>query len=126
MRFNTDEFTSYLRKHAEKHSQARCAKYVRRALEAGGADTSGHPGDAKAYGRVLIRNGFYAVTVQYPEKFMPMKGDVVVMQPTKGGNQAGHIEGYDGRNWISDFVQNGFWPGPVYAKEKPSYVVYRK
>lgn len=56
---------------------------------------------------------------------MPMKGDIVVMEPTEHGNQAGHIAGYDGKNWISDFVQRGFWPGNSYAKEKRGYVVYR-
>ena len=56
---------------------------------------------------------------------MPMKGDIVVMEPTEHGNQAGHIAGYDGKNWISDFVQRGFWQGNSYAKEKRGYVVYR-
>jgi hypothetical protein len=47
-------------------------------------------------------------------------------QPGLHGNPAGHIAGYDGKNWISDFVQHGFWPGLAYVKEKPSYVVYRR
>jgi hypothetical protein len=53
--------------------------------------------------------------------------DVMVMQPHNGGLQAGHVAGYDGQKWISDFVQTDFWAGPVYRNQipRPSYVVYR-
>jgi hypothetical protein len=126
MPFDTDKFASYLRKHASLHSQAHCAKFVRRALEAGGADTKGHPTPARLYGPTLLSNGFHAISVDNPDKFPFQQGDIVVIQPTKHGNPAGHIAGYDGKNWISDFVQHGFWPGLAYAKEKPGYVVYRR
>jgi hypothetical protein len=126
MPFDSEKFATYLSKHAAKHSQSSCAKFVRRALEAGGADTHGHPTPAKLYGPTLTRNGFHPITVNKPESFVFQKGDIVVMEPTKHGNPAGHIAGYDGNNWVSDFIQHGFWPGPVYAKEKPSYVVYRR
>lgn len=99
---------------------------MRLALEAGGANTKGHPPPAKEYGPTLMRNGFHAIIVDDPAKFHFLKGDIVVMEPTKHGDQAGHIAGYDGKNWVSDFVQRGFWPGPAYEKEKPSYVVYRR
>jgi hypothetical protein len=40
--------------------------------------------------------------------------------------KSGHIQGFDGKNWISDFVQkNGFWPDQEYRKETPAYVIYR-
>ena len=126
MPFDTDKFATHLRTHAGKHSQSRCAKFVRRALEAGGADTKGHPTPANLYGPTLLSNGFHAISVDNPDNFPFQQGDIVVIQPTKHGNPAGHIAGYDGKNWISDFVQNGFWPGTAYAKEKPDYVVYRR
>jgi hypothetical protein len=126
MPFDTAKFVTHLRAHAGKHSQSSCAKFVRRALEAGGADTKGHPTPAKLYGPTLLRNGFHVITVENPEKFPFQEGDIVVIEPTKHGNPAGHIAGYDGKGWVSDFTQTGFWPGPVYAKEKPSYVVYRR
>lgn len=126
MPFDTDKFATYLRTHAGKHSQFHCAKFVRRALEAGGADTKGHPTPAKLYGPTLVSNGFHAISVDNPNKFPFQQGDIVVIQPTKHGNPAGHIAGYDGKDWISDFVQRGFWPGTAYEKEKPSYVVYRR
>lgn len=125
MAIDTNKFATYLRKHAAAHSQARCAKFVRLALEAGGAKTVGNPSDAKSYGPVLLRNGYRVVKVEKLATFMPMKGDIVVIQSTAAGNPAGHIQGFDGKDWISDFVQNDFWPGPVYRKEMPSYVVYR-
>jgi hypothetical protein len=126
MPYDTENFVTYLRDHAAKHSQSSCAKFVRRALEAGGADTKGHPVPAREYGPILTRNGFHSITVEKPEAFGFLKGDVVVMEPTKHGNQAGHIAAYDGSNWVSDFVQHGFWPGPIYEREKPDYVVYRR
>jgi len=126
MPFDTDKFATYLRKHAGPHSRSSCAKFVRRALEAGGADTKGHPTPAKLYGPTLLSNGFHAISVEDPNKFQFQQGDIVVIQPTRHGNPAGHIAGYDGKTWVSDFVQHGFWPGPAYAKEKPDYVVYRR
>jgi hypothetical protein len=126
MSFDKDKFASHLAKHAGKHSQHHCAKFVRLALEAGGADTKGHPTPAKEYGPTLMRNGFHAITVDDPDTFSFLTGDIVVIQPTKHGDPAGHIAGYDGKKWVSDFVQSGFWPGLAYKKEKPSYVVYRR
>jgi len=52
-------------------------------------------------------------------------GDVAVIQ-NPSSSTAGHIQGYDGANWISDFVQDAFWPGPAYRSEKPAYVIYRR
>src|SRR5213595_2363188 len=124
MAFDADKFANHLRRHAKPHSakKGECAKWVREALEAGGADTKGHLVDAKNYRPVLTRNGFHEITVDDPATFQFLKGDVVVMEPTKHGHKAGHIAGYDGKDWISDFVQwGGFWPGEAYRKEKPRY-----
>jgi hypothetical protein len=126
MPFDNEEFVNFLRKNAGKHSRAQCARYVRLALEAAGADTSGHPAEAKRYANILLRNGFRPIQAASPGRQLFRKGDVVVMEPTQGGNQAGHIAAYDGKDWISDFIQSGFWPGPAYAKEEPTYVVYRR
>lgn len=127
MPFNIGTFATALRDRAHKvgFGNGECAKYVRIALEAGGADTSGHPAVAKEYGPTLLKNAFRALSVEAPENFGFVKGDIVVMQPPALGRQEGHIAGYDGRNWISDFIQNGFWPGPAYRQERPAYVVYR-
>lgn len=122
---NVDLFAKELRANAGKVSKGQCATFVRMALSAAGARTYAHPAEAKSYGPLLTRNGYAAVPVEEPERYTATKGDIVVFQPAKGGNKAGHIQGYDGRNWISDFVQSDFWPGPIYRKERPGYVVYR-
>lgn len=126
MPINKEKFSKHLRDNALKGSKGRCARYVRAALESGGASTTGHPRDAKDYEAVLLRNGYHSLPEDSAEApYLPMKGDIAVIQPTAKGNSAGHIEGYDGKDWISDFVQNGFWPGANYRKERPSYVIYR-
>ena len=122
---DTENFAQTLRSNAGKISQGRCAKYVRIALAAGGADTYAYPDLAKNYAPLLIRNGYKHIESADPDAFLAKKGDIVVFQPAKNGNQAGHIQGFDGKNWVSDFIQNGFWPGPGYRKEKPSYAIYR-
>jgi hypothetical protein len=125
MPVDKEKIATHLRKNAAKLSQRQCAAYVRKALEAGGARTMGHPIHAKDYGPVLLRNGYRELPPQTLETYTPVKGDIVIIQPTAHGSKSGHIEAYDGRDWISDFVQSGFWPGPAYRKEKPPYVIYR-
>ena len=98
-----------------------CATYVRKALETAGLNTAGHPVDAKDWGPTLVRLGFTPVEAQgYTAKL----GDVAVIQSTSQ-SAAGHIEGFDGTNWVSDFVQTAFWPGPSFRTETPAYTVYR-
>lgn len=126
MNFDKDKFATYFRKHSVPHSQGRCARAVRQALEAGGASTKGHPTAAREYGPTLERNGFYVVDVTDVNMYVPVKGDVVVFEPHPGGNAAGHIQAYDGRRWISDFNQQRFWPGSGYEREEAVYVVYRR
>jgi hypothetical protein len=126
MPIDKDKFAKHLRDKAETGSSSRCAKYVRKALEAGGATTTGHPVDAKDYEAVLLRNGYHSIPADSADTpYVPIKGDIAIIQPTSKGNKSGHIEGYDGKDWISDFVQKGFWPGATYKKERPSYAIYR-
>ena len=124
---NVDAFVLQLRKQAlPPYGNRQCAKFVRLALEAGGANTFGHPRDAKDWGPTLTRIGFKALVVTDLATFQPMKGDVAVIQGTSH-SASGHIQAYDGINWISDFIQPApsFWPGPAYRQEKPGVVIYR-
>lgn len=125
MSIDVEKFASHLRTNAKNQSQGRCARFVRLALEAAGANTSDHPLRAKDWGPILTRNGFHVVPVPAPEYFKFKKGDIVVIQPYSGGNPAGHIAGFDGEKWISDFAQRDFWAGPTYRRERPEYAVYR-
>ena len=98
---------------------------VRKALQAGGADFHGvYPPTGKEFGPALEALGFHEITVKDPDKFSFIKGDVMVMEPHTGST-AGHVAGYDGKRWISDFVQRDFWAGKEYRKERPHYAVYR-
>ncbi|MDB5963466.1 MAG: putative rhs-related protein [Massilia sp.] len=126
MSFDKDKFATYLRKHSKPHSQGRCARALRQALEAGGASTKGHPVDAREYGPTLERNGFYVVAFTNLDGYVPIKGDIVVFAAHPGGNSSGHIQAYDGRRWISDFTQRRFWPASGYEREEAVYVVYRR
>jgi hypothetical protein len=126
MAMDINKFVKHLRENAlPPFGNARCAKHVRLALEAGGANTVGHVVDAKSYGRILIKNGYRISPTGTSESWTPMIGDVAVIEPTEKGNSAGHIQAWDGRNWISDFIQREFWPGKAYREEKPSYEIYR-
>lgn len=107
MSFDKDKFATYLRKNAHPHSQRRCARAVRQALEAAGARTRGHPVDARDYGTILQSNGFSVVSFTTLKNYVPIKGDVVVFDPHPGGNPSGHIQAYDER-------------------EEAVYVVYRR
>jgi len=119
---DVDNFAEALDKNAEATSQSDCAKYVRRALQAAGFDVSGHPRSAKDWGPTLEKNGFKPLD---ENGYVPQKGDVVVIQPYEGGNKNGHMAAYDGKQWVSDFKQPGFWPGPGYRREQPPHKIYR-
>ncbi|MDE1148051.1 MAG: hypothetical protein PW843_15730 [Azospirillaceae bacterium] len=121
--FDKKKFVDYLNKHTTGlYGEGKCATHVRKAIEAAGLNPVGHPIDAKDWGPTLIRLGF---TIISNDNYTPMLGDIAVIQQTST-SKPGHIEGYDGTHWVSDFVQpQGFWPGPIYRLEKPSYAIYR-
>jgi RHS repeat-associated protein len=68
-------YSQWMNYHAHTSSQHQCAKYVRRGLEAGDADITGHPSDAKNYGLMLTNNGFTPIP---SENYTPQAGDTVV------------------------------------------------
>lgn len=127
MSIDLNKFGQHLRENAlPPFGRGKCGEFVRRALQTAGASIDPpYPPSGKSYGPTLIRLGFRRIAVSDPERFVFLKGDVMVMEPYTGGRSDGHIAGFDGRNWISDHVQRDFWAGPGYRKEKPSYVVYR-
>jgi type VI secretion system secreted protein VgrG len=122
MDFNTDAAVKYLDEHKAQGSTGHCARYVRLALQAGGVDTGGFPVFAKDYADHLSLRGFESVDTDH---YQPAAGDIVVIQPYKGGSVAGHIAMYTGTEWISDFKQRDMWGGPGYRSAKPSYRIFR-
>ena len=125
MPFDVDKAVTYLDKHAHKKTQHECAHYTANAITspAGGGLPMGRVHDAKNFGPSLEAAGFKPVTDGTIQK-----GDVAVVQPYPGGNQSGHMEMFDGKNWVSDFQQNhgqDVYPGPGYRANQPDYKVYR-
>ncbi len=109
----------------------KCGRY---ALEAGyNLERDGllgkTPVAAKDFGTYLTKKKFYLLNeVSSLEDYKPMKGDIAVFvafQGAKKYHQYGHIQMYDGKKWISDFSQRGFWAGGDYRKFKPSFKIYR-
>lgn len=99
-----------------------CARAIRRALESAGFDMSSHPVYATNYGPKLIRLGFTEIP---NDGYSPEKGDVRVWGPRPKQNPpAGHIDIYNGKNWVSDYIQHGNYPGAAY--QNVSFKIYRK
>lgn len=123
--FNADAFADTLEKRLKPKGKklGDCAAYVRVALEKAGMDTSGHPVDAKDWGPTLEKNGFTPVD---KNNYVPKKGDVVVFQTYPGGHPSGHMAGFNGKNWMSDYEQWDLWGGKGRRKYKPPHVIYRK
>jgi len=122
--FDKQKFADYLDTHIspEQYGEGACAKHVRLALAAGGLRPVTWPVPARKWGGTLLALGFTPVTTP---NYIPQIGDIAVIQPIKAGGD-GHMEGYDGKNWVSDFVQRDFWPSHQYAHAKPAFVVYRR
>jgi hypothetical protein len=105
-----------------------CARHVRLALEAGGANTesindpNAYTLYAKDYGPVLLREGFTLLDIS--NGFTAQAGDVAVFSSYVGQDPpAGHIQMYNGSSWVSDFTQNNF--SPFRTQPNVSYEIYR-
>jgi hypothetical protein len=121
MPFDKNKAAEYVRVNAlPPYGNGKCAPYVRKALEAGGLNTTGHPIFAKDWGPTLVRIGFRTVA----NASQPQTGDVIVLQSVKG-HPSGHIELYDGENWVSDFIQEDMWPARAYQAQNAKYQIYR-
>lgn len=116
-----DKVADYMDKNANGTGNygGKCAKACRRGLKAGGLDTTGHPENAKDYGPFLLKHGASAVSQNgYQEE----KGDVAVFEGGVTRNKSGHIEIYDGKQWVSDTKQPRFLPRRDYPG---GYTIYR-
>ncbi len=110
---------------------ARCARFVQWSIEAGfglkrDALKGKAPIPARQYGSFLEELGFRQVnTSDY------LKGDIAVIQGYPGGTADiygvpyGHVQMYNGNQWISSYYQNNFCPGSKYQKYQPSIEIYR-
>lgn len=116
-KIDLNKFADTLRSRAENASKSACAKYVRIALEAAGANTTGHPIAASDWGDTLINIGYKEISADFNH---PIKGDIYIINKTKN-HKYGHIAGYDGNQWISDFKQRS----QVIYRDNVSYRYFR-
>ena len=125
-KFNVDAAVVYLNGHAYAYfirgKCGHCAKAVRLALDAGGINTDPHPLSAKNYEPYLKKWGFTEIT---KTDYIPMKGDIRVFQNYPNGTPHGHIDMYNGENWVSDFIEKGNWPGNNYQKYNTPFSIFR-
>jgi hypothetical protein len=118
--FDIDGFVDYMDKHAGEKSNRECAHACGEGLKAVGIDPKGTIGEAKDYGPFLQRHGAEVV----PEKdYKPQKGDIAVFEGNKD-HQHGHVQVFDGKQWVSDFKQRDYSPYHD-KKSTPPSKIYR-
>lgn len=100
--FNVDKFVSTLISNAGSSSSGKCARHVRLALNAAGVEgTAG--ASAYMYKDWLPSKGFHEISTSTT----PQAGDIIVNASGYNGKNAhGHVQGYTGSQWISDFKQS--------------------
>ena len=122
---NNQTFANYMDSHAQSHSTGYCARACRMGMEAGGLNTNGRPADAKNYGPFLLQHGYHVVpgTDYFGNQ---QQGDVAVFQPAPGHSESGHIEMWDGHQWVSDFKQRNFSPYGGLGPSDLNFKIYRQ
>jgi RHS repeat-associated protein len=105
--------------HYDPQKNGHCALHIRSGLQDAGINTSNHPTGAKDYGPYLTKWGFSSVS---QEGYTAETGDIVVVQPASPQG-SGHIESWDGSQWVSDYKQGSKKISP-YSTSTP-YAIYR-
>ena len=113
-----DKAVKYLTENAEAKSRTWCAWYVMRALQEGGCPVCLLP--AYGYSWLLPRMGFAEAS---KENYVPQKGDLIVF-PAVGKHIWGHIQMWNGTQWVSDFKQKNMIPAKAYRST--DWKIYRR
>ena len=93
--YEIDKAVNCLLSNAKSSSTGRCATHLRLAIKAGGIDITTNPVAAKDYGPYLLKYNFRIVS---NTDYLPLKGDIAVIQPYKRGSSYGYITMFDGEN----------------------------
>jgi len=108
-KFDLNKAAAYLDVHAaptyDPNIKHYCARAVRRAIGAGGRDVA-NTNDAQDYGPKLVQAGYTQLDADARKTYTPQKGDVIIY-PAWRTHTTGHMEMYDGKHWVSDFMQQG-------------------
>lgn len=102
---------------AHGKSIGRCAMYVRKALQSAGYKFTPQVSAYMYANGTLASAGFVKLN---NNGYVPQVGDIAVFNRT-GKNPHGHIQIYDGNQWVSDFRQPKFSP---YSQHN-GYTVWR-
>ena len=117
-RLDLSKFTQKLASITRTTSTAKCAKSIRVALQSAGANIQNHPVAAADWGDTLKKIGYRQINPSFNN---PKKGDIYIIDRT-GSHTYGHIAGYSGSNWVSDFKQSDY---AVYKNKNVKYSYYR-
>ena len=108
----------YAKKHAKTESSGYCARYVANALEYAGIKFQRQPSAYMYHSNGILKKAGFGLVSTSMSGYSPQPGDVCVIGRFNN-HKHGHICIYDGKNWISDFVQRTpspyrDGPGPLY------------
>jgi len=117
-RIDIDKFTDFLQDISSYSSSQKCAKSIRLALESAGARFQSHPVAAADWGTTLMKIGYRQIN---PKFDAPKEGDIYIIDRT-GKHVYGHIAGFTGKQWVSDFKQKSY---DVYNEKGLTYKYYR-
>ncbi|WP_111859287.1 hypothetical protein [Acinetobacter sp. CFCC 10889] len=112
-----DKFINKLDSISARTSSARCARSIRIALQTAGAKFTNHPVAAADWGGTLEEIGYKQIQPAFDN---PQEGDIYIIDRTRK-HRYGHIAGYTGTEWVSDFKQRSY---DVY-KGDVTYKYYR-
>ncbi|MBN6514149.1 hypothetical protein [Acinetobacter pittii] len=115
---DVEKFVEKLESVTSRRSKARCARSIRLALESAGANVENHPIAASDWGDTLKKIGYKQIDPAFDE---PQEGDIYIIHRTRN-HVYGHIAGYTGSEWVSDFKQNSY---DVYKDDSVTYTYYR-
>ena len=113
-----EKFSEKLSRISAYRSTAKCAKSIRIALQTAGAKFTQHPVAASDWGGTLEQIGYREIDPAFDS---PMAGDIYIIHRTKQ-HIYGHIAGFSGTQWVSDFKQNSY---DVYKDKTVTYTYYR-
>src|SRR5258708_5178163 len=131
--FDTAKFKAAIDSSARSGPAHLCAKLVRNALCAAGITGTcndwQHPYCAKDYGPFLTGFGFTQTWSGsglsrdgYPSGYSPQVGDIVVFTY----DPSGHVAGFDGNQWVSDYKQPDIQPDATNGLASRAYTIYRR
>lgn len=128
--WNVNRAITKLKQDAHTEPTKYCARAVMNAIEAG---FGFKPQDVSRVGSAHLLNdekgyleklGFVQLLIE-TENYVPQKGDIIVFDPVDG-HKHGHTAMFDGKVWISDFIQRDQYGGSAYRKNRNKGYTYHR